>query len=54
MVKSNIGCLMQRTALASRVGTSKPCTPGQKENQFLKLYFVFGTVDYGKTAETEY
>jgi hypothetical protein len=48
---------MQRIALAfhlNRVGTSNPFTPGQKANQFLKLYVVFGTVDYGIAAETEY
>jgi hypothetical protein len=45
---------MQRTALTNRVGTSKLFTPGQIDNQFLKLYVVFGTVDYAKAAETEY
>jgi len=48
---------MQRIALAvhlKKVGTSNPFTPGQKENQFLKLHVVFGTVDYGIAAETEY
>jgi len=38
----------------NRVGTFNPFTPGQKENQFMKLYVVFVTVDYGIAAETKY
>jgi len=48
---------MQRIAPAvhlNRVGTTNPFTPGQKENQLLKPFVVFGTVDYEKAAETEY
>jgi len=45
---------MQRIALAIQlniVGTSNPFTPGQKENQVLKLHIAFGTVNNGIAAE---